>query len=91
VSGSGLVSWDAVSGADTYEVLNYTDRTSAPTNTTNRLGPYTTTGITGTSLQLSSTQGYAGSNNYARAQVRARNTAGVSTYSAWYPSSTTYV
>ena len=91
VSGSGLVSWDAVSGATTYEVLNYTDRTSAPSNTTNRLGPYTTTGITGTSLQLSSTQGYAGSNNYARAQVRARNTAGVSTYSAWYPSSTTYV
>ena len=91
VSGSGLVSWDAVSGADTYEVLNYTDRSSAPANTTNRLGPYTTTGITGTSLQLSSTQGYVGSNNYARAQVRARNSAGVSTYSAWYPSSTTYV
>jgi hypothetical protein len=91
VSTSGLVTWDAVSGADTYEVLNYTDRSSAPANTTNRLGPYTTTGITGTSLQLSSTQGYAGSNNYARAQVRARNSAGVSTYSAWFPSSTTYV
>lgn len=91
VSTSGLVSWDAVSGAESYEVLNYTDRTSSPTNTTNRLGPYTTTGITGTSLQLSSTQGYSGSNNYARAQVRARNSAGVSTYSAWYPSSTTYV
>jgi hypothetical protein len=91
VSGSGLVSWDAVSGADTYEVLNYTDRTSAPTNTTNRLGPYTSTGITGTSFQLGASQGYSGSNNYARAQVRARNSAGVSTYSAWYPSSTTYV
>jgi hypothetical protein len=91
VSGSGLVSWDAVSGATTYEVLNYTDRTSAPSNTTNRLGPYTTTGITGTSYQLGSTEGYSGSNNYARAQVRARNSAGVSTYSAWYPSSTTYV
>jgi len=91
VSGSGLVSWDPVSGATSYEVLNYTDRTSAPSNTTNRLGPYTTTGITVTSLQLTSTQGYSGSNNYARAQVRARNSAGVSTYSAWYPSSTTYV
>jgi hypothetical protein len=91
VSGSGLVSWDAVSGATSYEVLNYTDRTSAPSNTTNRLGPYTTTGITGTSFQLTSTQGYSGSNNYARAQVRARNSAGASSYSAWYPSSTTYV
>ena len=91
VSGSGLVSWGSVSGADTYEVLNYTDRSSAPSNTNNRLGPYTTTGITGTSFQLGSAQGYSGSNNYARAQVRARNTAGVSSYSAWYPSSTTYV
>jgi hypothetical protein len=91
VSGSGAVSWDAVSGATSYEVLNYTDRTGSPANTTNRLGPYTTTGITGTSFQLTSTQGYSGSNNYARAQVRARNSAGVSSYSAWYPSSTTYV
>jgi hypothetical protein len=91
VSGSGAVSWDAMSGATSYEVLNYTDRTGSPANTTNRLGPYTTTGITGTSFQLTSTQGYSGSNNYARAQVRARNSAGVSSYSAWYPSSTTYV
>jgi|688.fasta_scaffold104886_5 hypothetical protein len=91
VSGSGLVSWNAVSGADTYEVLNYTDRTGSPTNTTNRLGPYTTTGITGTSFQLGSSQGYSSPNNWARAQVRARNTAGVSTYSAWFPSDTTYV
>ena len=91
VSGSGLVSWDAVSGADTYEVLNYTDRTSAPTNTNNRLGPYTTTGITQTFFQLGASEGYSGLNNYARAQVRARNSAGVSTYSAWYPTSTTYV
>ena len=91
VSGSGLVSWGPVSGADSYEVLNYTDRSSNPSNTTNRLGPYTSTGITGTSFQLTSSQGYGGLNNYARAQVRARNAAGVSTYSAWFPSSTTYV
>lgn len=91
VSGSGLVSWGAVTGADTYEVLNYTDRTGSPTNTTNRLGPYTSTGITGTSFQLTASQGYSSPNNWARAQVRARNTAGVSTYSAWYPSDTTYV
>ena len=90
VSGSGLVSWGAVSGADTYEVLNYTDRSSSPANTTNRLGPFTSTGITGTSFQLGSNQGYSSPNNWARAQVRARNSAGVSTYSAWFPSSTTY-
>jgi len=91
VSGSGVVSWSAVSGADYYEVLNYTDRTGSPSNTTNRLGPYNTT-VFATSLQLGSSQGYSGSNNYARAQVRAWNYAGqVSTYSAWYPSSTTYV
>ena len=91
VSGSGVVSWNSVSGADTYEILNYTDRTGSPSNTTNRLGPYTTTGITGTSFQLGSSQGYSSPNNWARAQVRARNSAGVSTYSAWFPSDTTYV
>jgi len=91
VSGSGLVSWGAVNGATTYEVQNYTDRQSNPPNNNNRLGPYTTTDIEGTSFQLGSGQGYSGSNNYARAQVRARNAAGVSLYSAWFPSSTSYV
>jgi len=91
VSGSGVVSWNAVSGADYYEVLNYTDRTGSPINTTNRLGPYNTT-VFATSLQLGSSEGYSSPNNWARAQVRAWNYAGqVSTYSAWYPSSTTYV
>jgi hypothetical protein len=90
LTGSGAVSWDAVSGATSYEVLTYTDRTGSPANTTNRLGPYVATGITGTTYQLSSTDNYASPNNYARVQVRARNSAGVSTYSAWVPSSTTY-
>ena len=90
LTGSGLVSWNAVSGADYYEVLNYTDRTGSPTNTNNRLGPYNTT-VFGTSLQLGSSQGYVAPNNWARVQVRAWNYAGqVSTYSAWVPSSTTY-
>jgi len=90
LTGSGLVSWNAVSGADYYEVLNYTDRTGSPTNTTNRLGPYNTT-VFGTSLQLGSSQGYVAPNNWARVQVRAWNYGGqVSTYSAWVPSSTTY-
>ena len=90
LTGSGAVSWNAVSGADTYEILVYTDRTGSPSNTTNRLGPYTKDNIGGTSWQLDSNQGYASPNNYARVQVRARNTGGVSTYSAWVPSSTTY-
>jgi hypothetical protein len=91
VSGSGVVSWNAVSGADYYEVLNYTDRTGEPSNNNNRLGPYNTT-VFATSLQLGSSQGYSSPNNWARAQVRAWNYAGqVSTYSAWYPTSTTYV
>jgi hypothetical protein len=90
LSGSGAVSWDAMSGATSYEVQTYTDRTGSPANTTNRLGPYTATGITGTTYQLSATDNYASPNNWARVQVRARNSAGVSTYSAWVPSSTTY-
>ncbi len=90
LSGSGFVSWNASSGATSYELLNYTDRTGSPTNTTNRLGPFTTTGITGTSFQLTNNQGYASPNNWARVQVRARNSAGVSSYSAWVPSATTY-
>jgi hypothetical protein len=90
LSGSGAVSWDAVSGAASYEVQTYTDRTGSPANNTNRLGPYVATGITGTSYQLSATDNYASPNNWARVQVRARNSGGVSTYSAWVPSSTTY-
>jgi predicted secreted protein len=90
VSGSGVVSWNAVSGADYYEVLNYTDRTGSPSNTTNRLGPYNTIVYT-TSLQLGSNEGYSSPNNWARAQVRAWNNAGqVSTYSSWVPSASTY-
>jgi hypothetical protein len=90
LTGSGLVSWNASSGAVSYDVLNYTDRTGSPTNTTNRLGPYTTN-VTGTSLQLGSSQGYVSPNNWARVQVRAVGSTGlVSTYSAWVPSSTTY-
>ena len=90
LSGSGAVSWNAVSGADYYEVLNYTDRTGSPANTTNRLGPYNTT-VYGTSLQLGSSQGYSSPNNWARVQVRAWNNSGqVSTYSAWVPSASTY-
>jgi hypothetical protein len=87
LSGSGAVSWNAVSGADSYEVQAYTATNSSGSN---RLGPTVETGITGTSYQLDGTDNYAYPNNYARVQVRARNSAGVSTYSAWVPSATSY-
>jgi hypothetical protein len=87
LSGSGAVSWSASSGATSYEIQVYTATNSSGSN---RLGPYTATGITGTSYQLGSSEGYSGFNNYARVQVRARNSAGVSTYGAWVPSATSY-
>jgi len=87
LSGSGAVSWNAVSGAESYEVQAYTATNSSGSN---RLGPTVETGITGTSYQLDGTDNYAYPNNYARVQVRARNSAGVSTYSAWVPSATSY-
>jgi len=86
LSGSGAVNWNSVSGATYYEVLNYTARSSSGAS---RLGPYNTI-VYGTSLQLGASQGYSGLNNYARVQVRAGNSAGVSLYGAWVPSATTY-
>jgi len=87
LSGSGMVTWDAVSGAESYEVQAYTATNSSGSN---RLGPTVETGIDRTYYQLDATDNYAYPNNYARVQVRARNSAGVSTYSAWVPSATSY-
>ena len=88
LSGSGAVSWNASSGSDSYDIQVYTASSSSGAN---RQGPVVTTGIQGTSYQLGSQEGYTGSNNYARVQVRGRNSAGqVSTYGGWVPSSTTY-
>jgi hypothetical protein len=88
LSGSGAVSWNASSGSTSYDIQVYTATSSSGAN---RQGPFVTTGISGTSYQLGSQEGYTGSNNYARVQVRGRNSAGsVSTYSGWVPSSTTY-
>jgi hypothetical protein len=86
VTTSGAVSWDAVSGATSYEILYYTAQSSSGLN---RGGPYDQTGISGTSYQLSGP--YAYPDNWVRVQVRARNSAGVSTYGAWFPSNSTYV
>lgn len=96
LSGSGLVSWAAPASGGTptsYEIefftaTNGTGTGALPTGATG----YTVTGITTLSYQLGSagsTQ-YASPNNWARVRVRARNTGGVSSYSAWVPSATTY-
>lgn len=85
LTGSGVVSWTASSGATSYEIQFYTAQNGSGLNAA---GPYTVTGISGSPYQLVSP--YASPNNYARVQVRARNSAGASSYSAWVPSSTTY-
>ena len=86
LTGSGVVSWTASSGANSYEIQFYTASNSSGSN---QAGPYTVTGIGSSPYQLVSP--YGGTNaNYARVQIRARNTGGVSLYGAWVPSSTTY-
>jgi hypothetical protein len=88
LSGSGAVSWNASSGSTSYDIQVYTASSSSGAT---RQGPFVTTGISGTSYQLGSQEGYTGGNNYARVQVRGRNSAGaVSTYGGWVPSNSTY-
>lgn len=86
VTGSGSVSWTGDATATSYEIEFYTAQSSTGTSAA---GPYSVTGISASPYQLTSP--YASPNNYARARVRARNSAGASAYSDWYPSSTTYV
>ena len=89
LTGSGVVSWGApASGGpvDSYEIQFYTASNSSGSNAA---GPYTVTGIGNSPHQLTSP--YGGTNaNYARVQVRARNSSGAGLYGAWVPSSTTY-
>lgn len=89
LSGSGSVSWTASTGATSYEIEFYTAQNgtglnAAPTGSSG----YTVTGISSSPYQLTSP--YASPNNWARVRVRARNSAGASSYSAWVPSATTY-
>lgn len=89
LTGSGVVSWTASSGATSYEIEFYTAQdgsglNAAPTGPTG----YTVTGISASPYQLVSP--YASPNNWARVRVRARNSNGASAYSAWVPSATTY-
>jgi len=85
LTGSGVVSWTASSGATSYEIEFYTAQSSTGLNAA---GPYTVTGIASSPYQLVSP--YASPNNWARVRVRARNSNGASAYSAWVPSATTY-
>ena len=89
VSGSGSVSWTAptTGGAvASYEIEFYTASNGSGTGAA---GPYSVTGIASSPYQLISPYGGTGA-NWARARVRARNTGGASSYSAWAPSETTY-
>jgi len=89
LTGSGVVSWGApTSGGpvDSYEIQFYTASNSSGSNAA---GPYTVTGIGNSPHQLTSP--YGGTNaNWARVQIRARNSSGPGLYGAWVPSSTTY-
>ncbi len=85
LTGSGVVSWTASSGATSYEIEFYTAQSSTGTSAA---GPYTVTGISSSPYQLVSP--YASPNNWARVRVRARNSGGASAYSGWVPSATTY-
>jgi hypothetical protein len=85
LTGSGVVSWTASSGATSYEIEFYTAQSGTGLNAA---GPYSVTGITSSPYQLVSP--YASPNNWARVRVRARNSSGASAYSAWVPSETTY-
>ena len=89
LTGSGSVSWGAPSSGGTptsYEIQYYTASNSSGSNAA---GPYTVTGISSSPYQLTSPYGGANA-NYARVQVRARNSAGASSYSGWVPSASTY-
>jgi hypothetical protein len=89
LTGSGVVSWGApTSGGpvDSYEIQFYTASNASGSN---QAGPYFVTGIGNSPHQLTSP--YGGTNaNWARVQIRARNSSGPGLYGAWVPSSTTY-
>ncbi len=89
LTGSGVVSWGApTSGGpvDSYEIQFYTASNGSGSN---QAGPYFVTGLGSSPHQLTSP--YGGTNaNWARVQIRARNSSGPGLYGAWVPSSTTY-
>jgi hypothetical protein len=76
VSGGGLVTWNAVAGATSYNVQHQ----SAATNTGSNAGSILTSGdISGTSFTIPFVSGRL----WRRARVRANNSAGSSSYSSF--------
>jgi hypothetical protein len=91
VSVSGTVTWTASSGATSYTVEWYAARNSTGTlGSPTVLGPYYYY-PTGTSQVITYPSSGGSTYSYVRARVSATNSAGTSSYSAWYPSSTSYV
>lgn len=91
IGGSGFAMWDASSGATSYTLEWYAARNSTGTlGSPAVLGPFTYS-PTVTSQQITYPTSGGFTYNYVRGRVRANNSAGSSAYTAWYPSSTTYV
>lgn len=90
VGGSGFVMWNSVAGATSYTVQYWL---ASSTTGANAFNAGTVNVGSNTSYQITyannpSTGVYC---NYADARVYASNGAGDSSWSAWYPSATTYV
>ena len=83
-SGSGLVSWNASSGATSYIVEYYTATNSSGANQT---GPYYGFPGSSTSFQISYPVVNSVLQNWARARVSASNSGGTSSYSSFGPAS----
>ena len=83
-SGSGLVSWNASSGATSYTVEYYTATNSSGAN---QSGPYYGFPGSSTSFQISYPTVGGVLQNWARARVSASNSGGTSSYSSFGPAS----
>jgi hypothetical protein len=83
-SGSGLVSWNASSGATSYTVEYYTATNSSGAN---QSGPYYGFPGSSTSFQISYPVVNSVLQNWARARVSASNAGGTSSYSSFGPAS----
>ena len=89
VSASGLVTWTRPATATYHEVEYWLASSSSGANA---YGPLSSGQIGNVSSYQITYQTIGGIyRNYARARVRGGNTAGYGSYSAWYPSSTSYV
>ena len=83
-SGSGLVTWNASSGATSYTVEYYTATNSSGAN---QSGPYYGSPGSSTSFQISYPTVGGVLQNWARARVSASNSGGTSSYSGFSPAS----